>query len=297
MRVIVTAGSGQIGRAVCRALQSEGHSVVNVDVRETDVDTERLEFRTVDLPDWQGDVSDAEAVIHLEWSGGVREAIQAPSRRFASALTPTVALLEFAASRGMAVVFASSGAVYRSPDEAPYMVTEDSPLAPGSAYGMMKRMGEDLVRYFALTHHLPAASVRIFNAYGPYGRPTQILSRIAQAIESGTPLRVNGDGEHVRDFVSVKDVAAAIVRLLNQSLNPLRWRGDVFNVGSGVGTSMNALIRTVEAVTGAACPVEYGPPVVGEARGLVASVARAQEQLGWVPTVSLADGVRTLFES
>ncbi|MDX2066736.1 MAG: NAD-dependent epimerase/dehydratase family protein [Fimbriimonadaceae bacterium] len=291
MRVIVTAGSGQIGRAVCRGLIAAGHSVVNVDVRGSDVPTDWLPFRTIDLPDWRGDVSDAEALVHLEWSGGVREAIREPARRFSAALTPMAALLEFASSRGMAIVFASSGAVYESPVAEPYVVTEDAPRAEGSAYGVMKRAGEDLVRYFALANNLSAASLRIFNAYGPYGRPTQILSRIAQAMETGEPLRVNGDGEHVRDFVSVEDVASAIVRVLNDST----LRGEAFNIGSGVGISMNALIRFMEQVNGVPCPVEYGPAVVGEARGLVAGIERARERFGWAPSVDLESGIRRLF--
>jgi nucleoside-diphosphate-sugar epimerase len=107
---------------------------------------------------------------------------------------------------------------------------------------------------------------------------------------------VFGDGEQTRDYVYVRDVAAATVLAATKPL-PRREKLDSrgFNVGTGVGTSVNYLARTLRDVSGADVPIEYAPPRAGEQQHSFLDVSKAKEVLGWAPATSLPDGLAESF--
>lgn len=277
--MLVTAAAGQIGRHLVPELETHGHTVIALDQRRIPVGPRRtvVPGRVKDWLRLSPDLA-IDRVVHLEWSGGVREAEDDPAGRWQRAVEPSLALVDWAKSREIPVVFAST-CVYEGLDERPR--TEFSPINPRSEYVRQKLAVEAALADFGTV-------LRVFNVYGIGGRNTQIINRILGAARAGQPLRVTGDGEQQRDFVHARDVAAAF-RLAVELASP-----DTVNVGSGVGRSMNQVISAVEHAIGREVAVEYVPAVAAEARYLVADIGRAAARLGWRPTVDFADGLAEL---
>jgi UDP-glucose 4-epimerase len=282
--VLVTGGGGLVGRAVVSRLLAEGRPVTVLDARDAPAGCRHVRGRAFDESAVAAALEGAAAVVHLEWSGGVRDATEDPLGKHHRSVTTSLALLDAARERGLRFVFAST-CLYRGDTPAP--LTEDAPLNDRAVYAVQKRYVEMAVGAYARSYGLPASVLRFFNVYGPGGKPTEILPRLRAAIAKGEPIRITGDGGQERDFVHVSDVAAAVVAALDAP----EPSPDPINVGTGVGTSMFALVHLVGEVMGRDVRIEHVPAHGEEARYLIADIRRARERLGWQPTVALRDGL------
>lgn len=284
-QILVTAGAGLIGTCLVRLLSSEGYRAVVLDTRDIAAPTySHVRGRTSDPITLNQAFRGCDAVIHLEWSGSVREASAEPFRRHQEAVTPTVRLLEMAMTAGVPFIF-SSTCPYAGTSGA--VLAEDSALNTKSTYVCQKLYIESLIKSMSLESCAPAIPLRIFNAYGSNGRPSQILPQIGRSLANGIPLKMNGDGEQVRDFIHASDVADAIFKLLRVESFP----SDPINIGTGVGTSMNDLCKLAMEISGKQFVVEYGEAKAEEARFLIADGHRAWATLGWKPKIDLRSGM------
>ena len=306
MRLLVTGGAGFIGSHLVEALAAEGHQVAVVDnlstgsldnliglaeagrypaVYQTDIAHPRLaevfdDFRP-------------EAVFHLAAQVDVRVSVDQPGVDARTNILGSVNVLENCARTGVRkVIFASSGgAVYGDPRALP--VAEDHPCVPMSPYGLSKYAVEHYLRIFAETKGLDYAAMRLANVYGPRqegGEQNGVVTIFTRAMLSGRRCHIFGDGEQLRDYVYVSDVVDAFLA----GLDP-RARG-TYNVGTGVGTSVNQVFAELAKATGYAAPPVYTDPRPGEVRHIYLSAARLQRELGWSPKVDFAAGVRRTVE-
>jgi UDP-glucose 4-epimerase len=284
-RVLITAGGGLIGAALARRLLDAGIEVTTLDERSVPEGTRHIEGRCFDGEKVEAALEGVTDIVHLEWSGGVREATGEPLAKHERAVTASIQLLEEARLRGLRFLY-SSTSPYNG--DVPEPLSEDAPLNDRSIYAAQKRYVEAMVAAYALNHGVPAATLRIFNAYGPGGRPGAIINRVRQALREDTPVQVNGDGLQIRDYIHVDDVAAAFIAALGaETLD-----GAPINVGTGVGTSLLDLARQIAAIEGKEVRFEFHPAKGEEARYLIADTRRAKATLGWETTISLAEGLR-----
>jgi UDP-glucose 4-epimerase len=281
--VLITAGGGLVGRAVASRLLAQGRPVTVLDTRDAPAGCRHVRGRAFDAPAMAEALEGVAAIVHLEWSGGVRDATEDPLGKHHRSVTTSLALLDAARERGLPFVFAST-CLYRGDTPAP--LAEDAPLNDRAVYAVQKRYVEMAVGAYARSYGLPASVLRFFNVYGPGGKPTEILPRLRTAIAKGDPIRITGDGGQERDFVHVSDVASAVVAALDADAGP-----DPINVGTGVGTSMLALVHLVGEALGREVRIEHIPAHGEEARYLIADIRRARERLGWQPTVALRHGL------
>ena len=306
MRTLVTGGAGFIGSHLVEAISAEGHQVAVVDnlstgsldnlaglaaalrypaIYQTDVAHQRLAEVFDDFK--------PEAVFHLAAQVDVRVSVDQPGVDARTNILGSVNVLENCARTGVRkIIFASSGgAVYGDPRALP--VTEDHLCVPMSPYGLTKYAVEHYLRIFAETKGLDYAAMRLANVYGPRqegGEQNGVVTIFTRAMLSGRPCRIFGDGEQLRDYVYVSDVVAAFVA----GLDP-RARG-AYNVGTGVGTSVNQVFAELARATGYSTPAVYTDPRPGEVRHIYLSAARIQRELGWRPKVDFAAGVRRTVE-
>ena len=305
LRFLVTGGAGTIGSTIVDQLAAAGaKEIVVLDnfVRGRPENlTSARETGKVTLVD--GDIRDGGLVRSL--MPGIDVVFhQAAIRITQCATEPRLALevlvdgtyevVEAAVDAGVRkIVAASSASVYGLAEEFP-TTERQHPYANDTLYGSAKTFNEGLLRSFHAMRGLDYVMLRYFNVYGPrmdiYGLYTEVLIRWMERIEAGQPPLILGDGLQTMDFVYTEDIARA--NLLAAASDAT---DEVFNIGSGIETSLAELAEALQRVMGSRLPLEFAPPrgTNGVARRL-ADVSRARERLGWKPEIDLDQGLRRL---
>ncbi len=304
---VVTGGAGFIGSQLVRDLLGDGQRVVVLDdfssglrsnlaglegplqlVETNVVDGLWAGMAQVD-PSW----GKPTAIVHLAAQVSVVASLQNPLEDARRNHGATLQVLEYARHHpGTRVVLASSAATYGDVDEVP--VREVSARWPLSPYGIHKFSSELALRAYATTHGVPTAALRFFNVYGPRQDPSSpysgVISIFMKRALAGDPITIFGDGEQTRDFVFVSDVAAAIRKAASTD-----HAGDVFNVGTGVETSVKTLAHTIVGEAGSSSSIGHAPSREGEIQRSCAELSHTRDVLGYAPTVQLREGLaRTL---
>jgi UDP-glucose 4-epimerase len=204
-------------------------------------------------------------------------------------LRPLTVLLEaMAARRTPRILFPSSGgAVYGLTPSDP--VSETAPLRPESAYGMGKALAEEILRFHARRHRIEPVIVRMSNPYGKTSPATSaqgVIDVFLHRIRQGLPIEVWGDGSQVRDYIFIDDVMDALVLVLDRCSG-----GEVINIGTGVGHSLNDVIATIETMTGGVSVRKSRSDVYA---GIPCSTLNIDKirSMGWAPRFDLVAGIR-----
>ena len=300
MNILVTGGAGYIGSATAEALIQAGHHVTVYDSLVTGhrgAVPEGAAFIQADLADSHALVETLtqrkfEAVIHFAAFIEAGESMKDPGRFYHNNFTNSLTLMETAIRAGVKrFVLSSTAAVYQSSEEP---LSEDSPLGPTNVYGHTKLMIEQALEWYRRIHGLRFAALRYFNASGALPdrgeahQPESHLIPLVLRVPLGQRESVDiygtdyptPDGTCIRDYIHISDLVSA--HLL--ALEGLDERDClVYNLGSGRGYSVRAVIETARQVTGHPIPADERPRRPGDSARLVASSERIKRELGWNP--------------
>jgi UDP-glucose 4-epimerase len=299
VRALVTGGAGFIGSNLVDALIARGDEVVVLD----DMSTGSLEnvaddadLRVADVTDLQAVATAAagcDLVFHLAAQIDVRRSVADPAFDLSVNAGGTLTVLGAAKEAGVEhVVYASTGgAIYGDADVVP--TPEDTPARPLAPYGQSKLSGEGYCRLFRELYGLKATSLRFANVYGPRQDPLGeggVIAIFCGRALAGEDAVVFGDGEQTRDFVYVGDVVDALLAA-SESGSP-----GPFNIGTGVETSVNELVRQLSLVTGAPFLPRNEAERPGEVLRSCLDPSRAAAELGWSARVDMAEGLRRTLD-
>ncbi len=307
MTVLVTGAAGFVGSHLAERLVEDGVSVRGIDRMADFYDPARkreniadlllgadFEFVEEDLNavDLDALLEDVEVVYHLAGQAGVRTSW---GTEFATYLDDNVLatqrLLEASRERDLRrFVYASSSSIYGDAEHFP--TKESETPAPISPYGMSKLAGEHLGRLYFRAFGVPVVSLRYFTVFGPRQRPDMAFSRFIGAALEDRPIKVFGDGMQERDFTYVGDIVEATMAAGSRG-EP----GAVYNIAGGNHSTVAGVIEALERLTGRTLEIERSDAAVGDARRTGADIARAREDLGYDPAVSLETGIARQLEA
>lgn len=299
LKTLITGGAGFLGSHLAEASLEAGHETyvysrhVSSNVREILTGAQFIESSILVRNDIRDACKDVDVVFHVAGITSIGKTIDDPLGTHEVNVDGTLEVLE--AARGADVqrfVFISSAAVYGNDAVSP--ISEDSPYAPISPYGLQKMIGEQYVQLWHSYFKMGTAIIRPFNVYGPRQRGDSqhsgIITRLVEDLRSARPITIFGDGGQIRDFVHVRDVAeAALLTGFAPEAN-----GQIFNIGSGVGISIIETVRMICNSLDVPFAPLYKPARTGDIRESVANITRARNILGWMPKVSFQDGISEL---
>lgn len=300
---MVTGVAGFIGSHLAERLIADGHQVLGVDAmtdfypRVLKEDNLRSLRRSADFHFIEADLNaldlspllaECEWIFHQAAQAGVRTSWGESFALYsANNITATQRLLEAAvhAPRLRRLVYASSSSVYG--DAVALPTTESASASPFSPYGVTKLAGEHLCMLYWKNYQVPAVALRYFSVYGPRQRPDMAFHRFGEAILTGKPLRIFGDGGQTRDYTYVGDVVEANLCAAEETSAV----GQVLNIAGGSHVSLRETLALLEELTGRAADVRYEDNAPGDTRDTYGDATRAREALGFRANVALREGL------
>jgi len=303
--VLVTGGAGFIGSHVVDAYLERGDRVWVVDDLSSGSlanVNEKAEFVEMGIqdPDLRGlfrDVGFDLVSLHAAQID-VRTSVADPVRDASINVLGMLNVVEGARETGTCrIVYVSSGGVvYGEPEEIP--TPECAAKLPLSPYGVTKLTGEYYLHYYEVVHGIEYVALRYANVFGPRQDPhgeAGVVAIFCERLQSAEELTIFGDGEQTRDYVYVKDVVVANLLASEMILKPGPDIDAVaFNVGTGVGTSVNRLADVLESIAENRPGRVYREARAGELRHSTLDVSRFAER-GWAARHTLEDGLRETF--
>lgn len=289
-QILVTGGSGFIGRRLVRALLGTGARVTVADKRVFPDDA--VESITGDLcdPSVASRVvrRGTDAIVHLAAVTRALDSIKDPAGTYRTNVDVTANLLEQARQRGVGTfLLASTNAVVGDVDRA--TITEQIPLRPLTLYGATKAAGEMLLSGYAACYGITGCALRFSNVYGPgMAEKDSFVPRLMRAARDGTSVQIYGDGTQLRDLVHVDDVVAGIFTAWRA-----RFTGPLI-LGAGESVAVNDILDAARSVTGAKLPVENTPPRAGEMAAVIVDISAARA-LGYRPQHDIKSGLATVW--
>ncbi|WP_313686781.1 NAD-dependent epimerase [Pantoea sp.] len=327
MKFLVTGAAGFIGFHVCQRLLAAGHQVVGIDnlndYYDVSLKQARLDriashpafsFSKMDLADRQAISSLFEhhgfdRVIHLGAQAGVRYSIQNPHIYAESNLIGHLNILEGCRHHKVGhLLYASSSSVYGLNRKMPFS-TDDSVDHPVSLYAATKKANELMAHTYSHLYQLPTTGLRFFTVYGPWGRPDMALFKFTRAMLAGEPIDVYNNGQMMRDFTYIDDIAEAIVRLQDVIPQPdAQWTVEtgsaatssapyhVYNIGNSQPVTLMAYIEALESALGMEAKKNMMPLQPGDVLETSADTEALKKAINFHPQTSVREGVQQFVD-
>ena len=302
-RVLVTGGAGFIGAHLCRRLVAEGNDVLCVDnfytgTRENVADL--LASPNFEL--LRHDVTfplfvEVDEIYNLACPASPVHYQNNPVQTTKTSVHGAINMLGLAKRVRAKILQASTSEVYGDPTTHPQ--TEEywgnvNPIGPRACYDEGKRCAETLFFDYYRQHRLRIKVARIFNTYGPYMHPNdgRVVSNFVMQALRGEPITLYGDGSQTRSFCYVSDLVEGLVRLMN-SADELT--GPI-NLGNPNEMTVREMAEVVVRQCGSRSRITFAPLPADDPKQRQPDITKAQQLLGWRPTVALADGLAPTIE-
>lgn len=308
MRAFVTGGAGFIGSTLVDRLLTDGHQVVGIDNLSTGVMTNleyalrynalsprrftflRTDIQAPELTDVVAGIN-PDVIFHLAAQVDPGASVSDPQFDARSNVLGTINLCEASRRVGVRrIVYAASGeSRYGAPTCLP--VDENTWLDPLSPYAVAKLAGEMYLRAYAEMYGLSPICLALANVYGPRQNPygaAGVITALGSAIVTGEPFTVKWGGTSAYDFVYVDDVVEAFLRA---GCAPIETTG-IYNVGTGQRTTVTEVQGLISAALDGSSPPSFDMDRGDELHAIALNVTKAEKELGWKPTVDLAQGIQ-----
>lgn len=342
MKILVTGAAGFIGAAVLNRLLKERHDIVGIDnfsnyydpsmkfarldllgisgrniPSETPVASSmypRLKFIKTDLKDSEAtdrlfEENGFDTVIHLAGQPGVRYSISNPRSYISNNIDVFVNILEGCRNHGIKhLVFASSSSVYGLNANVPFSES-DGIAHPVSLYAATKKSNELMAHVYSHLYNLPVTGLRFFTVYGPWGRPDMSPHLFIDAILHDRPINVFNNGDMLRDFTYIDDIAESVARIANIIPHPdAEWDARtanpssscapyrIYNVGCQHPVRLIDYISCIESAIGKEAKKIFLPMQPGDVYQTNSDSSSLAAAIGYSPSTTIEEGIRKTVE-
>lgn len=303
--VFITGGAGFIGSTLANALLENNKVVVLDDLSMgnfdnlSDSDNLTKILGSVTNKELLGKILEEynfDYIFHLAAVASVADSVARPYETHQVNFDSTMSILEYLRTHEnklKRLVFSSSAAVYG--DEPTLPKKEESAIRPLTPYAIDKFSSERMAMVYNKLYGIPTSAARFFNVYGPKQNPKSpysgFISILVDRLKNGTELTIFGDGEQSRDFVYVADVIQAMLIIAESN----KSYGEVFNVGTGHGVSLNDLIFLSQELTGDTLKITHGLHREGDIKKSISDITKLTN-IGYKPKFNLQEGLRLYLE-
>ena len=301
-RIVVTGIAGFIGSHLADRLLNQGHIVIGLDNLLTGsvdnikhLDHRKFTFINHDVTEHISIDGQVDFVLHWASPASPTDYLEWPIPTLKVGALGTHKALGLAKAKGATFVLASTSEVYGDPLEHPQAESywgNVNPIGPRGVYDEAKRFAEAITVAYYRYHKVNAKIARIFNTYGPRMRIKDgraIPTFIAQAL-AGENITVFGTGNQTRSFCYISDLVDGIIRLMESSSN------DPVNLGNPKEMTINAIAQQIVAMTGSRSQIIHQPLPIDDPKVRQPDITRARELLGWVPHVTIDEGLRRTID-
>ena len=296
MKYVVTGGAGFIGSHIVKNLVNSGHFVTVVDnlhtgkIENLASVKNKIKFEKEDILNFdklEPILNNSDGIFHQAGLTLVQESFEKEKQYFDVNVNGTKNILEIAKKYHIRVIHASSSSVYRSTNQIP--IKEDSERKAFNPYALTKLKDELLAEQFA-KNGLDVLCLRYFNVYG-IGQTAGVIEQFLRNLKELKPPIINGNGEQLRDFIHVEDVARANLVAMESQI-----KNGFFNIGTGRATSILQLAEIMINISGLVLTPEFAPLPQGDVELSQADTTISKKLLDWQSSITLEKGLAQLFE-
>jgi UDP-glucose 4-epimerase len=293
-RCLIIGGAGFLGLNLAKGLLSGGHKIVLFDrVEPRSAILDKVDFVKADLMDTSAIrkvMQKGDLIFYFACASLPGSPFEKIAANLHQDIEGFVEIIKLAIDKGAEkIVFPSSGGtVYGNPRQIP--ITEDHPTDPICYYGVTKLTSEKILYMFNRAYGLDYLILRIGNPFGPGQdprRPQGLIPKVIKRMMEGENLEVYGDGKIVRDYIYIDDVVKAVSACLSKGL-----KNDIYNIGSGVGASINEVIKMASEMLKKEPRIKYLEKRPGDVSANVLSNRKLKSLIGWEPKIALAEGLQ-----
>ena len=299
MKYVVTGGAGFIGNNIVKLLIKNGHSVDIIDNLHTGKKSnveeiiDEINFFQIDIrnkKDLEKIIKNCDGIFHEAALTAVPESFEKPQEYNEVNVIGTKNIFEIAKKEKIRVVYASSSSIYGDTKNIP--IKENVNRKPINPYGQTKLDDEILAEKFS-KNNLSVIGLRYFNVYGigQTGSYAGVITKFLENIKNQNPFIINGNGNQIRDFVHVTDIAQANLVAMESKIN-----SGFFNIGTGIPTSINELAKKMIKLSNHNQKIIHGPELEGDVEISQADMSSTKKLLDWNHEINLLEGLRDLIQ-
>jgi len=291
--ILITGGAGFIGGHLARTLSKDAELTVLDNLSTGDPANIPNQARTITEDVSKRDIiskldTNSTIIFHQAGLVSVSQSIETPYESHTTNATGTLNILDAARQNDSRVVFASSAAIYGTPEYLP--IDENHPFDPASPYGLDKLTADYYTRLYSDLYGLETVCLRYFNVFGPkqtVGDYASVIPIFIKQALSGEDITVHGSGEQTRDFVYIDDVIQANIAAA-QTQNV----GEAYNIGAGESTSIRNLADIIQDLTDTNSDIVHVESREGDIDHSIADISKAEDYLDYQPNIALEEGIK-----
>jgi len=300
MKYVVTGGAGFIGNNIVKLLIKKGHDVDIIDNLHTGEKEnlkeiiDKINFFQVDIrnkKDLEKIIKNCDGIFHEAALTAVPESFEKPKEYHDVNVIGTRNIFEIAQKENIRVVYASSSSIYGDSKIIP--IKENAEKKPINPYGQTKLDDEFLAEKFS-KNNLSVIGLRYFNVYGigQIGSYAGVITKFLKNIKNKKSFIINGDGNQIRDFIHVKDIANANVVAMESKIS-----SGFFNIGTGIPTSINDLAKLMIKLSNHKHETIHGSELEGDVKISQADINSINKSFNWSHKINLQEGLEDLIKN